>query len=250
MAPAYWKLPDPQVAARDPGQHGARQQRLAAHRPPGRHDGERAGGGDAEGVHRLADDVLAQHRADRGQAVAAAGERRAPGALEVQVAQPAVGVGRARRAAARARRRAAGVPAELVPGVGLRDRGGAAGDAGCRPAAARRPGSRSQSGSRPSSAASGSLSTSSRGVGRLRGLPGDGQLGEFAGEAVVENDGHLQGDTHPIDDTWPYLNGALASPGSWPAIPSGATTGPTDQSRVPPCTSTPASASSIRSRVS
>ena len=81
---------DAQVAARHPGQHGAGQHGLALHGATGRHDGEAAGRGDAEGVHRLADDVLAQHRADSGQAVAAAGERRTPRALEVQVAEPAV----------------------------------------------------------------------------------------------------------------------------------------------------------------
>jgi pyridinium-3,5-biscarboxylic acid mononucleotide sulfurtransferase len=53
--------------------------------------GERPGGGDAEGVHRLADEVLAQHRTDGGLAVAAAGERRAARALEVEVAAAAVG---------------------------------------------------------------------------------------------------------------------------------------------------------------
>ena len=94
---------------------------------PGRDDGQRAGGRDAEGVHRLADDVLAQHRPDRGQPVAAARERRAARALEVQVAQPPVGVGelaeQQRAAVAEPRDEAA----ELVPGVGLRDRGGAAG---------------------------------------------------------------------------------------------------------------------------
>ncbi len=66
-----------QVAAGNPREHGARQRCLAAHQAARRHDGKGAGRGDAQGVHRLADHVLAQHRTDRGQAVAPARERRA-----------------------------------------------------------------------------------------------------------------------------------------------------------------------------
>ena len=66
--------------------------RLADDGLAGRHDGERARRRDAERVHRLADHVLAQHRPDGRLAVAAAGERRAPRALEVQVATAAVDV--------------------------------------------------------------------------------------------------------------------------------------------------------------
>ncbi len=65
-----------QVAAGNPREHGARQQCLAAHPATRRHDGKGAGGGDAQGVHRLTDHVLAQHRTDRGQAVAPTREGR------------------------------------------------------------------------------------------------------------------------------------------------------------------------------
>ena len=76
-------------------------------RSPGGDDGQPTGGGDAERVHRLADQQLAQHRPDGRLAVAAASERRAAripsGARRV--------AGRAYRsprpAAARARRPAA-----------------------------------------------------------------------------------------------------------------------------------------------
>ena len=186
----------------DPGEHGARQQGLAAHRAPGRHHGEGAGRGDAEGVHRLADDVLAQHRADRGQAVAAARERRAPGALEVQVAQRGRRRRRARRAAARARRRGAGrsrrTGARRRPAPpGWRRSGTAV------PTSRRTPsGLRSQAGSRPSSAASGSLSTSSRGSGASSACQGTASSGELAGEAVVEGDGRWRCDAHPTESTW------------------------------------------------
>jgi MFS family permease len=78
-------------------------------------------------VHRLADQHLAQHRADRGLAVAAARERRAARALEGDVAAPAVAVDhlaeQQRAAVAELRREAA----ELVAGVGLGDRLGALG---------------------------------------------------------------------------------------------------------------------------
>ena len=83
---------DAQVAAGDAGQHGTGQHRVPGDLLAGRHDGEGPRGGDAEGVHRLAHDVLPQHRADRGPAVAAPGERRGPGALEVEVAADTVDV--------------------------------------------------------------------------------------------------------------------------------------------------------------
>jgi hypothetical protein len=79
--------------------------------------------GTAERVHRLADDVLAEHRPEGGAAVAAAGEPRPPAALQLDIDQPAVG-----RAVLTEQDRAAvaehGEPAVLVPGVGLRDRPG------------------------------------------------------------------------------------------------------------------------------
>ena len=106
-AAAYWNVPTRMWLGGDAGEHGAGQQRLARDLLAGRDDGERPRGRDAERVHRLADHVLAQHRPDRGLAVAAARERRAAGALEVQVAPAAVRRRAPRRAAARGRRRAA-----------------------------------------------------------------------------------------------------------------------------------------------
>ena len=140
VARAYWKLPTRRWllatrASTAPGIDG-----LAAHRPAGGHHREGAGGRDAQGVHALADDVLAQHRAHRGQPVAAARERRAARALEVQVAQAAVGGRRARRAGGPGRRRGAGssrrTGARRRPAPPARHRRGR----GCRPAAAARRG--------------------------------------------------------------------------------------------------------------
>ena len=197
VARAYWKVPTRRWllatrASTAPGQHG-----LALHGATGRHDGEAAGGGDAEGVHRLADDVLAQHRADRGEAVAAAGERRTSGALEVQVAQPAGVVDELAEQQGAAVAEPRGVAAELVAGVGLGDRRRALGEAGAgqQPdAVAAEPvrveaelgGQRLVEGEHP-------------GLRGLGGLPGQGQLGQLAGEAAVEDEGGCRG--HSLDDT-------------------------------------------------
>ena len=82
---------DAEVARGHAREDRAGQRLLADDELAGRRDGERARGGDAERRHRLADEVLAQHRAERGASVAAARERRASGALELDVASPPVG---------------------------------------------------------------------------------------------------------------------------------------------------------------
>ena len=75
-----------QVACRDARQHGAGQRALALHRLASGGDRQRPRRRDAQRVHGLADQRLAQHQANGGLAVAAARERRAPGALERDVA--------------------------------------------------------------------------------------------------------------------------------------------------------------------
>ncbi len=125
-APGVLEAAHPQMAARDAGQDSSGQRRLAVHGAPRRHHGQGARRGNAQRVHRLTHDVLAQHRTDRGQAVAAAGERRGPRALEVDVAKAAVSADdlcqQERAPVAETRVELA----ELVSGVGLRYRGGAA----------------------------------------------------------------------------------------------------------------------------
>ena len=191
MARAYWKLPTRRWllatrASTAPGSSG-----LAAHRPPGRHHGQRAGGRDAEGVHRLADDVLAQHRADRGQAVAAARERRAPGALEVQVAEAAVGVDelaeqqRAAVAEPRGRSRRTGARRRPAP-PGVAPSGTAVPTSSRTPVGAAQPG-----GVEAELGGQRLVEHEQPRVGGLLGLPGDGQLRQLAGEAVAEGDGRM-----------------------------------------------------------
>ena len=190
-----------QVAAGHAGEHGAGQHDLPLHPASGRDDGQRPRRGDAEGVHRLADDVLAQHRADSGETVAAASERRTAGALEVQVAHLDRRRRPARRAAAPARRPVAG---------STRRTGGRRTPA--RPAARPR-GPRCRSGSARRCRCAGgpgpgrarqparSLSTSRRGSGAVSACPLDRQLGQLAGEPVVEDQDGGRGGTHPVQRT-------------------------------------------------
>ena len=81
---------DADMARGDARQHRAGQRGLADDVLAGDDGGERARGRDAEREHGLADDVFAQHRPERGAAVAAAGERGAARALELDVAADAV----------------------------------------------------------------------------------------------------------------------------------------------------------------
>ena len=118
---------DPQVARGDAGEHCTVEHRLAVHRASGGDDGQRSGGRDAEGVHRFADDVLAQHRADGCQAVAAARERRAARALEVQVASRPLGVDEFAEQQGATVAEPGHPAAELVARIALSDRLGAVG---------------------------------------------------------------------------------------------------------------------------
>ena len=63
---------DPDVAGRHPRQHRPRQRQFALHRFAGSRHRQRACGRHAQRLHGLADQHLAQHRAERGLAVAAA----------------------------------------------------------------------------------------------------------------------------------------------------------------------------------
>ena len=120
---------DADVARRHARQHRAGQHGLAHHVLAGDDGGERARGRDAEREHRLADDVFAQHRAERGAAVAPARERRRARALELDVAADAVGVDDFAEQDGAAVAELRHEMAELVAGIGHRDRVGAVGHA-------------------------------------------------------------------------------------------------------------------------
>ena len=79
-----------EVARRHAGEDRARQHLFAHDALARRRDGEGARGRDAQRRHRLADEVLAQHGAERGASVAAARKRRPSRALELDVAPPSV----------------------------------------------------------------------------------------------------------------------------------------------------------------
>ena len=112
----------PQVARGDPGEDRTRQRPLAHHPLTGGDDRERPRGGDSQAVHGLTDQVLAQHRAHRGLAVAAARERGAPRPFQVQVTAAAMNVGHLAEQQRPAVPQPGHVDAELVTGVGLGDR--------------------------------------------------------------------------------------------------------------------------------
>ena len=77
---------DADVTGSHPRQHRAGQRSVLAHDVlTGRRHGEAAGRRDAERVHGLADDVFAQHRSERGPAIATTGKRRAAGTFELDV---------------------------------------------------------------------------------------------------------------------------------------------------------------------
>ena len=77
--------PYPDVALRYSGQDGARQIGLAPDPLARGHRRQRTGGRDPQGRHRLTDDVLAQHRAHSGTAIAVARERCGTRTLELDI---------------------------------------------------------------------------------------------------------------------------------------------------------------------
>ena len=190
---------DPQVTFGDPGQHGPGQHGVALHRPAGGHHGQRAGGQDAQRVHGLADHVLAQHRSDRGQIVAAAGEQVRP-EPEVDVAQPPGGVGDLAEQQCAAVAEARDVAAELVARVGLRDRDRAGrhvvADQEAQPVRAAQPG-------RVQAEVGGERLVEQQQFrfGGYLGLPRDGQFRQRAAEAVLQDHGRVGCDAHLIQTT-------------------------------------------------
>ena len=67
------------------GKNCARLRDSAEHRLSSRHHAQAAGGGDAESVHRFANDVFTQHWSQCGASVTTAGKGRWAGAFELNV---------------------------------------------------------------------------------------------------------------------------------------------------------------------
>ena len=123
---------DAQVARSDAGEDRSGHHLFADDGFACQHGSQRAGGGDAERVHRLAHDVLAQHGAKRGAAVASARERGRAGAFQLDVITLAVlsdHLAQKVRAAIAELRHKVG---KLVPGIRHRQRLRAFGDAVAR----------------------------------------------------------------------------------------------------------------------
>ena len=209
--PGVLEAPHAQMAARDPGEQGSGQHGLPDDRAPRGHHGEGTRRRDAERVHRLADDVLAQHRPDRGQTVTAAGERRAPRALEVQVARAAVGVGELTEQECAAVAETRDVPAELVPGVGLGHRRRTAGDDGSDEEA-QSVGAAQHGGIQAELGGQRLVEDEQLRVGSLLGRPGDRHLRELAGEPVVQGDGSRRRDAHATEGTGEDRTGQVRGP--------------------------------------
>ena len=123
---------DADMARRHAGQDRPGQGRLAPDVLARRHGGQRAGGRNAKRVHRLAHHVFAQDRPQPGPAIAHAGIGRGACALQLDVPADAAAIDHLaqqdRSAVAQLGREAA----ELVSGIGLRQRHGALGRAVAR----------------------------------------------------------------------------------------------------------------------
>ena len=114
--------PDAQVAGGDPGEHRAGQHGVAHDLLAGRHHSQRPRRGDAECMHRLADHVLAQHRADGCLPITTSRERRATRALQVHVATAALNVKHLAEQERPTIAQSWREPTELMAGVRLRHR--------------------------------------------------------------------------------------------------------------------------------
>ena len=123
---------DADVARGHASQHRAGELGVAPHGLARGRGRERPGGGDAERRHGLADQVLAQHGAERRAAVAAARVRRAARALELDIAPAARAVHDLAQQDGPAVAELGHELAELVARVGGRERLGAFGHAPAR----------------------------------------------------------------------------------------------------------------------
>ena len=124
---------DPDVTRSDTGQHGARQLAVAINRFAGRDGRQRPRGRNSERMHRFADEIFAQNRPQGGAPVAAPRVRRSARALQLDIAPLAVAIQDLAEEDCTAVAKLRNEMAELMPGIGHRDRLGARGrDIACK----------------------------------------------------------------------------------------------------------------------
>ena len=113
---------DADVTRRDAGQHGSRYLPVAINGFTGRDGRQRPCGRNSERMHRFANEIFAQDRPQCGAAVSAPRERRSSRALQLDIAPLAVAVQNLAKEDCAAVAKLRNEIAELMPGVGHRDR--------------------------------------------------------------------------------------------------------------------------------
>ena len=117
------------MTCRDAGEYTAREPPfLAPYAFAGGHSGQRSRGGNSERGHGFANNVFAEYGAEGGFAIAAARERRAPGALQLQIVTRAIRVDDFTKKKSAAVTELGYESTELVAGIGLRNRLGTLGN--------------------------------------------------------------------------------------------------------------------------
>jgi hypothetical protein len=117
--------PDADVTGCDPGQHGSRQRPVAVDSFSRRDGGQGPCGRNSERMHRFAHEIFAQDRPQCRAAVSAPRERRSARALQLDIAPFAVVVQDLAEEDCAAIAKLRNEIAELMPGIGHRDRLGA-----------------------------------------------------------------------------------------------------------------------------
>ena len=113
---------DAQMACRHPRQHRTRLHRIAVYGFTGGDGGQRTRGRHTHRRHSLAQNVFPKHRPQRGTAVAAAGERRRAGTLQLHIEPKTAAVYHFSQHPGTPVAKLRYKVAELMAGVGLRQR--------------------------------------------------------------------------------------------------------------------------------
>ncbi len=168
-------------------------------------------------MHRLAEDVFAQHRPDRGQTITAACERGPTRALQVEVAEVAARIGQLTEQQRTPIAQARVEPSELMTRVGLCHRRGTGGDEGADQQA-QTLGAAQGLRVEPQLGCQRFVEHQQAGIrGRLR-LPRHSHLRQIVGEAGAEGDGGCGCHAHAFRGyaatSQPHLGGCTLRPRS------------------------------------